>query len=117
MQFTLSSDQIECEVGSVVGVFGTTDASTFHLWVSHLVVAASLDYDILLKDDEELLKDCRWMRARRNDDAGGEVRAYLNNLDAQVGRIRNRLVTIDAKLWPDASPEFSEPRNKLGDGL
>ena len=66
--------QIECEVGSVVGVFGTTDASTFHLWVSHLVVAASLDYDILLKDDEELLRDCRWMRARRNDDAGGEVR-------------------------------------------
>ena len=56
-------------------MFSTTDEASFHLWTSHLLVAASLDYDILLKDDEQLLRDCKWMRTkrRRSEDDDDEM--------------------------------------------
>ena len=78
-------------------------------------IGSATKYEVL-KITEESKERNTDTRLRFKREVGGEVRAYLNNLDAQVGRIRNRLVMIDAKLWPDASPEFSEPRNKLGDG-
>ena len=45
-----------------------------------------------------------------------DVMAFLSNIDAQLGRIRNPLTMIDAKLWPDGRPEFMELKERLGAG-
>ena len=54
--------------------------------------------------------DCR-LKFKR--EAERDAREYLTNLDAQINRIRVRLVLIDAEVWPRGGPPLQDLRSKF----